>query len=234
MNNYKFFLVFIILIFFFLEACNTNSSKISEGEIIYSIEYLQDENEMPILALLPKEMSTKFKNNNTVSLIRGFWGTFEMRFITNYQQGKVFTILKIFSKKYLFKADTGEIEPGYEEMLDIKIKETGKDTTFYTESKMPIKCYEAEVNSPVFGNKPIKVYYTYDIAIKNPNIGTPYKKIPGILVAFQVRLVGIDMKFKIKEINLTKIEDSEFSPQPDEYKEISKEEFSKLLKSFTQ
>ncbi len=222
-----------IFVIFFIAGCSL-SEKPKQGKIVYSIEFLQDENQMPIIALLPKEVTAYFKGDQTSTVIDGFWGTFEIRFITDYRLGKNYTYLRIMNKKYVYEADTNTTPPGYEEMGNIKIvlnEEKGNYDTVINN----LNCYKALVYSPIFGDKPAEFYYTYDIDIKNPNANTPFYKIKGVLVAFQVRLVGIDMKFKIKQIDLNPVDDKYFQlPSKGTYESMTKDELEKLFKSFTE
>ncbi len=223
--KYKFIItIFTVLIFF--NACEDNNT-ISEGELIYSITYPQGDKNQPIIALLPKQMSIYFKDNKTVGYISGFWGTFEIRFLNDYDNGKTYTIVRIVNKKYIYQADTGDLPPGYGEMANIKLVNTEKDTLISN-----LHCKEAIMYAPIY-QKPEKIYYTYDIAIDNPNANNPFKAIKGVLVKFKVRLLGIDMIFNLKQIKRYPIDDQKFEI-PKDYKPINKQDLENFLKSFTE
>ncbi len=209
----------------FVSSCETilSGKKISEGKIVYNIEYLDDESDNPLISLLPKTMEIKFKNNNTVTNIEGFFGTFKLRFISDVETKTNYSILRIMDKKYIQTVAFGEEPAGYE-MPDFTIEETNEKVEI-----AGYKCHVAIINSE--GKEPIKLYYTYDIKIKNPNANNPFSEIDGVLMGFQVKLTGLNMKFEAKKVVEEIVDDSEFAV-PDDYKEVTKEELEEILLSF--
>jgi len=69
MNKYhKFIVILISALLLHLISCNNLVKKgITEGEIIFDIEYLDNERENPLIALLPRKMVTVFKDNSSYS-----------------------------------------------------------------------------------------------------------------------------------------------------------------------
>lgn len=229
MQIYK-LLISIVLISFFLYSCNNTftEKKIDEGKIIFDIEYLDDEEDNYLIALLPSTMTLKFKDNNTISKIEGFFGAFRLVYISNLKEGKNYSLLRVMDQKYMYKADTVEQPFGYNQMLDISFKYLD-DTT----SIAGYFCNIAEAYCPAISDKPLMLYYTHDIDIASPNTNTPFKEIQGVLLGFQVRLSGINMKFIANEVVPEEIADEEFLI-PDGYKIVSKKELEKVINSFNQ
>ena len=99
-------LLFILAFLLSQISCNNLSNKrISEGEIVFNIEYLDNERENPLIALLPKKMHTVFKDNSSYSLIVGFFGTFKIINIVNYKKKKTYSLFQILDKKYVYETD---------------------------------------------------------------------------------------------------------------------------------
>jgi len=229
MNKSKISFYALLLIIGVLNVTCNNSiftGKIKEGTLVYEISYLDDESENPLISLLPKEMTIKFKNNNTISYIEGFFGTFKLMYITDYESGKNSSVLRILDKKYIYSADTSQLPAGYNDMENIKI--TKLDSTV---NIIGYKCKVARCYCPAISKDDLMIYYTYDIKIKNPNSNNPFKDIDGVLMGFQVKLAGINMKFIAKEVIKEEVSDSEFVA-PEGFKSVSKSELEEVLKSF--
>lgn len=218
---------FLIAIFLLvsLTACENimSGNKISEGKIVYEIEYLDDEKENPLISLLPKTMEIQFKENNTATNIEGFLGTFKMRLISDFEAEKNHAVLRIMDKKYIQTVDFGDIPAGYE-LEDFTIENT--------DEKAEIAGYKCKVALvKVEGKDPIKLYYTDAINIKNPNAGNPFHEIEGVLLGFQVKLTGLNMRFRAKKVVAQEVSPDQFII-PEGYEEVSKEKLEGILLSF--
>ncbi len=229
MNTYtKIQFLFLLTSLTLLTACKQSifSGKIDEGTIVYEISYLDDEEDNPLISLLPKEMTIKFKNNSSISYIEGFFGTFKLVYLTDYKTATNSTILKVMDKKYIYSVDTAQLPAGYAEMENIELQKT--------EQRIEILGYDCKVAKfvcPAISDQELYVYYTDEIAIKSPNTNNPFRELDGVLMGFQVKLTGINMKFIAKEVIEEKIEDTEFE-LPEGYKQVSKKELEDILQSF--
>ena len=225
-RNIKFLLIITTTILFF--SCNNilSGEKIDEGKIVYKIEYLDDESSNPLIALLPKEMTIMFKDDNTVSRINGFFGTFNLTYITDLEEDKSYSILRVLDQKYIYKVNGSEVSAGYNEMGDITIEKTNEKITI-----AGYECKVAKAICPQISDEPIDLYYTDDIDIKDSNANNPFSEIEGVLLGFQIKLTGINMKFVAKKVVQLEIDNSEFNV-PDGYKSITKEEMEEILIGF--
>jgi hypothetical protein len=224
----KLFQILLILIILLAASCAEQGGP-KEGELVYNISYLQSEKQNPLVALLPQTVVIKFKNDKTVALVQGFFGTFQLRFITVPHKGKSYTVLRILDKKYVAEAPIDSVSAGYPDLNDIKVAKHPEDTI----TLAGLLSYEADVVCKAMSDSIIKVYYTYDINIKDPNSNTPFKDIDGVLTKFQTKVAGIDMVFELGEFNQVKVNDSEFEV-PKDFKKITKKELNDLLISFQQ
>ncbi len=216
--------------FLWIYSCNyfSSSKGPDEGSIVFDITYLDDERENPLISLLPTQMTLKFKNNNTISFIEGFFGVFKLSYITNNEMGKNFTLLRLMDKKYIYESDTTGPLFGYEKMKNIEVRKSTKKKII-----AGYECFEGEMKCPQISDSVIKFYYTYGIDIENPNVCNPFKKIDGVLLEFQVNLNNINMRFVAKNVKIEEVSESEFEI-PKGYKTITIQEMQKIMESFNQ
>ncbi len=218
-------IIFLTSLFFY--SCNQSGGGPREGELVYQISYLQSENDNPLVALLPKTITIRFKDNNTIAYIEGFFGTFQLRFINNAQDKKSYTVLRILDKKYITETNIDSLSAGYSDFPNIQITEHDDDTATIA----GLLSYKVDVICKSLSDSAVTFYYTKDIDISNPNSNTPYKSINGILTKFQSRVAGIDMVFKLVEFNRVAIDENEFIA-PSDYTHITATELNDILKSF--
>lgn len=217
----------LVLLSFIYAGCK--SEGIREGELVYQIKYLQSEDENPLIALLPKTISVKFKDNNTVAQIDGFFGTFNLKIITNRDLQKNYTVLRILDKKYINETSIDSVSAAYENNNIFKVIEKPQDTATFA----GLVSYQVEIVYNKLADSMLQFYCTKDLDIQNPNANSPYFKINGVLTKFQTRVAGIDMIFELKEFKKNKINAEEFEP-PKGYKQISGDSLKSILKSFQQ
>ena len=72
------------------------------------------------------------------------------------------------------------------------------------------------------------IFYTTELKIDNPNFATPFHMIDGVLMEYQMKKFGLEMKFTAKSVKKEDIEDSIFE-LPVEYKAVSLEEMNTLF-----
>lgn len=219
----------LVLLFFgilFAFSCKSKDSY-REGILTYNITYLEDKQKNPIIELLPNQVQIKFKEDNTVIIVEGFWGTFQIKFISNQSLKKNYTLLRILDKTYYVENSIDSINAGFENLNDIKISTDKTDTAMIA----GVISYSANVISKTLCDSVLKFYYTYDINIKNPNAGSPFKDIDGVLTKFTTEVMGIKMQFKLSKIEEKPVDISEFKV-PEGYKKISRKKFEEILKSF--
>lgn len=222
-NIYKLLLLLTVTIGLF--SCNRKAGP-KEGELIYQIKYLQSDRENSLIALLPKTITIKFKNDNTAAYIEGFWGTFQLRFISNINTKKSYTVLRILDKKYISENHIDSVSTGYNPLKNLKIKETGD-----TVNIAGFLSHELKISYNTLPDSAISFYYTNELDIDSPNSNTPFKDIEGVLTKFQIQIAGIDMLFELIDYKKIAVNDKEFMP-PKNYNKISKDEFNNLLKNF--
>ena len=89
-------LILLFIVAFVINSCDIQlGGKFDEGIIEYDLKYLEDENQNPIISLLPTTMSFQFKDNNCIQSVEGWMGIFKMGGIYNNDEQLTTAFLKI-------------------------------------------------------------------------------------------------------------------------------------------
>jgi GLPGLI family protein len=212
---------------FFSCSQKPDGKNITEGEIEYNIEYLDNERDNPLIMLLPKRMSVLFKNSSSYNQIEGFLGTFKLTYILNNTQQKNYTLFQLMDKKYYSQTDANTISFGFQNMDNIKIEYSDKEKKI-----AGYNCKNAIVKFKNGEQKDIEVYYTEDISINNPNQNTPFCQIKGVLMEFTMNLMGVNMRIKTRKVLNKKIEPEIFEV-PENFTKVSPEELEEIVNSYS-
>ncbi len=198
--------VFILIVFLTYSCSGEFGSGSDEGCIDYDIKYMQSQNQNPLISLLPKTMSFKFKDNSTVQRIEGWMEVFIMAGITNAETQEKSAFLKILNNKFYYATNLNGPTFGFDKFSGMKIE--------YVESETKVVagylCKKADIT---FSNKdipPFSVYYTNEIDIKEPNLNNPFSSIDGVLLEYQMIFQGIPMCIVANKVEFVNVEDEEF------------------------
>lgn len=168
---------------------NTRTNGITSGRIDYQITYLNNDLDKKTRNVLPSRMKLYFNEEQASNNIEGFMGMYKLNALTNFHTRKCSTLLKVFDKHYLFKGSRDEEMCCFDTMDDMEITETD-------ELKMiaGFECRKAIIRLPAT-NKTFNIYYTDQITLKHPNATNPYRKIKGVLMEFELKLMHLNMRF---------------------------------------
>ena len=219
-------LIFIITAVLCFGCGKTNKySGISEGKLTYQVKFPKSENKSQLIGIMPEEVEMYFKNNNTAMNIKGFAGSFRISFITNHEENKYYSLVRIALDKFKYVTDSTGTAFGYDMLKDMQLE--------YQTDTMTIcgfLCHKAIAHCKTI-NRDLELWYTNDIKIARPNINNAFKNLDGVLMKFQVLLSGIYMEFTAKGISEEIVPEDAFAI-PENYKEIQKDELEAFLKSF--
>jgi hypothetical protein len=225
----KLILISILLLsgvgaFFCLPGCGVlGGNGITEGVIEYDITYPKLDPNSMMVSGMPNKAYLRFKNNNMSNDMSGMMGLISVTYISSHESRAVEQRLTLINKKY-----ASQIPADYLEKMNGSYVASLEDGSGVKEIA-GYKCKEAVVK--LAGGEQIKVYYTNDIGIKNPNWSNPYSKIDGVLMDFQMERYGVVMHLKATSVLAQKVEDEAFSLPADstEYKMIDIDELGKIL-----
>lgn len=196
---------------------------ISEGVIEYDITYPKLDPNSMMVSGMPNKAYLRFKDNNMSNDMSGMMGLISITFISNHEKKAVEQRLTLINKKYaseISAEDLQRLNDSY--VVSVEEKSSKSEIAGF-------KCKEATVK--LINGEEIKVSYTNDIGIKDPNWSNPYHQIDGVLMEFQMERYGVVMHLKAKSVLAQTIDDDTFKVPADssEYKMIVFAELEKIL-----
>jgi len=200
---------------------------ITSGRIDYQITYLNDDLDKKTRNILPSKMKLYFNNKHASNNIEGFMGMYKLNAFTNFHTRKCSTLLKVFDQHYTFKGSRDEQMCCFDTMDDMEITETDE-----TKMIAGFECRKAIVRLPS-SNELYNIYYTNQITLKHPNATNPYRKIKGVLMEFELKLVHLNMRFVAESYH--NLDSSDIEPRlNDECKQVSRSQMTQILNKLLQ
>ena len=219
----KFLGLFIFILFSFFGCKSVFHSKPSEGIIHYELQYLESEDENPIISLLPTEMDIEFKDDFSHQKVEGWMGIFYMGGIFNPKTKRKTALLKIMGQKYQhFEDGDKQVDFGFDPFNGMKLEETNE-----TKEVASIQCKKIHISFPDTSEN-FDIFYTDDIEIKNPNWNNPFHSVKGVLLDYQIKMFGIRTRITATSVEYVEVPDEDFAI-PDGFKEVSKEEMEEVI-----
>lgn len=177
--------------------------------------------------MLPSKMKLFFNEKQASNNIEGFMGMYKLNAFTNFHTRKCSTLLKVFDKHYYFKGSRDEQMCCFDTMDDMEITETDE-----TKMIAGFLCKKAIVRLPD-RNESFTIYYTDQISLKHPNATNPYKKINGVLMEFELRLLHLNMRFsaeRYQDLDSLNLEPTIHSSS----KDVSRSQMTQILNKLLQ
>jgi len=222
----SFILLAAVITTFMMPACGDGvfGEKISEGVITYKLEYSQNSS---LVMMLPPQMTMTFKDNNMLMAIKGYAGCFVLNTIANNAQKQNYTTLSVglFDQKYMLVSDFGDTPFGTDAMSDMEIKTLPDTTTI-----CGYLCHKA-IGYSERCKRDFTFWYTKDIDITSDCILSPVRSLDGVLMEFEVEMMGIDMKARAAEVSRLEVADDIFE-KPEGFKEVTREQLEDVIHSF--
>jgi hypothetical protein len=208
-------------------SCGEQGGKnISQGEIHYTIEYGGNVGGVP-KEVLPQNLIVYFKKDKLLFEMISSFGNSGIINLTNPEEGIFDTYFSLFTIKYFYAAEEGELFPGFEGMEGMELKKTSQTTQI-----CGFNCKNAEVTFPSDRSKVMSIWYTNEINVKNSNVSTPFKDIDGVLMDFFFYLGTTKVHFSAENVYNKEIDDVTFSRR-DDFKRVSREEINKFINKMT-
>jgi hypothetical protein len=149
-------------------------------------------------------------------------GMYKLYAFTNFTTRKCSTILKVLDKHYLFRGNRDEQMCCFDTMDDMEIAETDE-----TKVIAGFTCKKAIISLPS-GNESFIIYYTDEIALKHPNTTNPYRKVKGVLMEFELKLLYLNMRFEAEKYQ--PLENKDFKPKISEQSRlVSRGQMTQIL-----
>jgi hypothetical protein len=174
--------------------------------------------------LAPNKMNIKFKDDKSCAEMSAAMGLFSTSFISDPESKSMIQLVKFLNKKFSL----------VQQEVDIRKENSAYELqiTPTKETKMIAGCKCLKSHVKVKGGDSsdyeFDIFYTTELGIKNPNFANPYYKIDGVLMEYQMKKFGLEMKFTAKSVKKEDIDDSNFEI-PADYKAVSQQEMNDLF-----
>jgi len=230
MQKSFFFKISIFTLFsisFIFSSCNTKVSEegLNEGQITYSIKYLDSEEDIPVITLLPTSAAVAFKANKTAFKMVGFMGLFSVKQITDRNNELAQIVLQVSGKKYI--AELKGKEAGFGTLPGIILEKGNKEKEI---AGYMCNSYVAKTNIKKL--EEFDVYYSDILKIEKPNINTPFESVEGVLMGFKTQFAGVRMELETTKVISAKVDDNVFQ-LPTDAEKVSLTELLEVIEQFT-
>lgn len=215
-----------------LSGCGSGSdsssdSKVSEGKIVYALTYPQFEEDNIFTSMFPREMSFKFKDNNTKNELKTSMAVFSTSLLANAKEKKVTHLVRIANKYSGLEMDSIQIMKEYGKKPDgmkITLTDSTKEIAGYL-------CNHARVTFEGDSAKDFDIFYTNDIGVQDPNWCTPFYEIKGVLMEATVNKFNIDMHMIATSVIPETYPEEDFIVT-EKYDTITVQEMADIFQSF--
>jgi GLPGLI family protein len=203
------------------------SGPIDEGVIVYELSYPQFTEDNIFTSMFPREMTFKFKGNDTKSELKTSMAVFSTSLLAEHDKRTLTHLVRIASKYSGLIMDSAQIVNEYGKAPEgMRIEHTEQTKTI-----AGFECRHARVTFDSDPERDFDLYYTMDIAIHDPNWCTPFHEIKGVLMEARVNKFNIDMHMVAKSVAPQKFDASEFTVTQ-KFQPITFEELEDIFQSF--
>jgi hypothetical protein len=204
-------------------SCLTRGDKhIDQGEIHYNIDYIGNFGGMPI-EVLPKNLIVSFKLDKILFEMVSPFGNSGIINLSNPDKSIYDTYFSVFTSKYYYAAEPGELYPGFEAMEGMEIRKTSKTSVI-----CGFNCKNAEVTFPSDREKIFDIWYTNEINVRNSNACSPFNEIDGVLMSFFFFIGHSELRFNAETVYKKDIPDEIFERR-DQFVRVSREDIIKFI-----
>ena len=208
---------------FIMAGCKRKNEKfISEGRIEYDVTVVNDEGSA-MANMIPHKMTIRFKNNKSSATMSAGMGLFSTSFISNPETETHTICMKLMNKKLVAVQNTFDIERENNEFSYkfIPTKETKMIAGY--------KCFKVHVKPAKNIQKEFDIYYTKELDYSNPNFANPFHKIDGVLMEYQIRKMGFELRFTATSVTEEDVDDDNFTYTAD-HKKITNKEMNDIFR----
>lgn len=213
-------LLFVLPIFIFVSCAGNDEKVMDEGMIEYDAKVIDMSH--PMASMVPTEMTCRFKGNKCALEMSAVAGLLNSVFIFNPDTKTLTQTVKLMNKKFCLVQTLEDIKA---ENKDYPLILT---PTKETKMIAGYKCIKVHVKVDNETQEEFDVFYTKELQIKDVNFASPYSQLDGVLLEYQIKKNGIEIRFTAKSVSKAEIEDEIFILNK-EYKHISKTEMDQIF-----
>ncbi len=197
------------------------SNKLTEGIIIYDLKLDGGEELGMMAAMLPTELTVKFKGTKSRSEFAT--GMSETVAITDSKDDKsAVALIDMMGNKYAMKIDPAKLNEQKANMPIYDVMETKETKVIagYTCNKAVL------INQTT--KEEVIVYYAPEIPYAENSFNAEFKKVNGMPMEYVAKMSNFKMTITVREVKKEKVDDAAFVI-PTEYKVVTQEELMKEL-----
>lgn len=200
----------VIVLLLILFGCGGRSTVKNQGVILYKVTYPKMDKGNFMIDFMPDQMVMKFKEDKYVTSLTAGMGMFKSSFIVDKSDSRFSQAVKLINKKYQLNLEGEAIDIAAQKIPKHTIEPTGE-----IKKILKYNCNHAIVTVDNESHDAFDIYYTDKINFEDPNWGTPFAPIKGVLLAYQYEKYDVCMRFEAISIKFTEIDDSEFEIDKD-------------------
>lgn len=186
-----------------LQGCGGEERHVTEGRVVYSIEYPRNRDNFFLYSILPKEMSLEFKGGRMESCIQK--ANLKNVLVVDCNQRKVSAYFKYGTEAYNVALTPQDV--------DKLLADQKKYTVVFTDREDTMAGFNVKQAIATAVKDPsdkIEIWYTEEIDVKNSNWYTPFNKIPGFLMAYSIDRYGLRMDYRARRFDKVKVNEDCF------------------------
>ncbi len=215
----KFISVVILGMLLSSSSCKQNAGGDNEGVIEFDTKGVDESH--PLYGLAPSTATLKFKQDK-FALEMSTMGIFNTTIIGDLTAKTLAQTVKFMDIKMACIEKENEITADNQD-FEIKFEET-KETKKIANQK----CYKIKVTMVKNPAVTFDAWYTKDLGLPNCNDLNPYKGVPGVLLDYRIKKMGLEMHFVAKSTKSIEVSDNTFEI-PAYMKIVNKEEMAKFF-----
>lgn len=210
-----------------ITACTSNKSdsSLNSGAIDFKIQYPQQLSEQSISNLLPEAMCLYYTPNELKFKIKGDLNIFSLEYLSRANGDSCFTLFKVVNRKLYYPLKENELWFLFDKNPPIIFKEY-KDSTKIIAG---FNCHKVMIAYSDYPDTYFDAYFTKEIKLNKKLFKSPFQKIEGIPLQYEVKYNNMTYKFLATKV-YNSIGD-EVMAIPDDYKLTTPTEIHDLVNS---
>lgn len=186
----------IILVTFLVWGCaDKKQVGPTQGLVRYQIDYPEEIKSNPMFSLLPVEMDMIFDSTAVKLKVKGDLNLFSLEFLSRAKGDSCYTIFRMPTRKMVYQLGKDEkwflFDSGAQPEMRMRPDSVKQIAGF--------DCHLVELLQKTGDQPTSSAFFTDQLAIDPKMFRTPFHKVPGVPLEFEIDLNGLKFKFKAKE-----------------------------------
>jgi GLPGLI family protein len=188
---------FFIFVCLFFVVSFASAQKPFKGRIVYNITYAGSNIDLAELQELPGLAVILAKNNQVRTEMTGENASLSQVKISDGNTGEVSTMLDILREKYVITRTSQQIQTALRNMPQPELEFTNQ-----TKQILGYTCRRviARVTDEMGVEHVSDIYYTEEIPGDAFNFDSPYNKIPGLMLEYEMRVGPLNIRYEAQSV----------------------------------